>query len=32
MYDDDKMEYLKIIIFNNKKLNSIYFLIIYELL
>ena len=33
IYNDDKMEYLKKIIFNNKeKLNLIYFLIIYELL
>ena len=27
IYNDDKMEYLKKIIFNNKKLNSIYFLL-----
>ena len=32
IYNDDKMEYLKKILFNNKKLNLIYFLIIYELL
>ena len=32
IYYDDKMEYLKKILFNNKKLNLIYFLIIYVLL
>ena len=32
IYNDDKMEYLKKIVFDNKKLNLIYFLIIYELL
>ena len=32
IYNDDKMEYLKKILFNNKKLYLIYFLIIYELL
>ena len=32
IYNDDKMEYLKKILFNNKKFNLIYFLIIYELL
>ena len=32
IYNDEKMEYLKKILFNNKKLNLIYFLIIYELL
>ena len=32
IYNDDKMEYLKKILFNNKRLNLIYFLIIYELL
>ena len=32
IYNDDKMEYLKKILFNNKKLNLMYFLIIYELL
>ena len=32
IYNDEKMEYLKKILFNNKKLNLIYFHIIYELL
>ena len=32
IYNDEKMEYLKKILFNNKKFNLIYFLIIYELL
>ena len=32
IYSDEKMDYLKKILFNNKKLNLIYFLIIYELL
>ena len=32
IYDDEKMEYLKKILFNNKNLNLIYFLLIYELL
>ena len=32
IYDDNKIEYLKKILFNNKKLNLIYFHIIYELL
>ena len=32
IYNDNKMKYLKKIISNNKKLNIIYFLIIYELL
>ena len=32
IYNDEKMEYLKKILFNNKKLNLIYFLLIYELL
>ena len=32
IYNDEKMQYLKKIIFNNKKSNLIYFLIIHELL
>ena len=32
VYNDEKMEYLKKMLFNNKKFNLIYFLIIYELL
>ena len=32
IYNDEKMKYLKKILFNDKKLNLIYFLIIYELL
>ena len=32
MYNDEKMEYLKKILFNNKKIELIYFHIIYELL
>ena len=32
IYNDQKMEYLKTIVFNNKKLNLIYFPILYELL
>ena len=32
LLNNEKMEYLKKILFNNKKLNLIYFLIIYELL
>ena len=32
IYNDEKMEYLKKILFSNKKLNLIYFLLIYELL
>ena len=32
IYNDEKMEYLKKIFFNNKKLNLIHFLIIFELL
>ena len=32
IYNDNKMEYLKEILFNDEKLNLIYFLIIYELL
>ena len=30
IYNDEKIEYLKKIIFNNKKLNLIYFLIVYN--
>ena len=32
IYNDNKMEYLRKILFNNKKLNLIYFHVIYELL
>ena len=32
VYNDEKMEYLKKILFNNRKLNLLYFHIIYELL